>query len=179
MKKTLSLLLALVMCLSLCACGANEEQLTAQEQLTELENKLFNCLITITSKDFIEPHTIRVTEICDYKVRTTYDENDYRSGPDTIVVRLMAKKASGESTNFYYLICIEAGEKKTSDAQAWIELYSDPRWGDKEKKMEYKAVKNEYTNLGVSYSPETDASDLFDIARINSAIKEHWEQMGF
>ena len=187
MKKTISLLLALVLCLSLCACGGGNntvettvptEPPTAREQLTELEEKLFNNLIAITKDSFYEPSAVRVLEVCDYyegTTRTDPDEYDYSYGPDRVVVRLQGENRVGGTVNHYYLICLTGAENTSEYAKTMIAAFAR----NKEMRMHFKAEEGEYAEIGDYYEVKRDSSDIFDIGRINRALKEYWEEMGF
>lgn len=179
MKKIVSLILALVLCLSLSACGGGTttEPLTAREQLTDLEEKLFNHILAITKKYSVEPSSVRVLEVCDYHERSKYEATADESGPDTVVVCLQGENKVGGTVNDYVKICIKAGENKSEWGQIVIDLQSGSG-GDKEILMNYKAKEGEFVILD-SYKPKTDSSDLFNVGRINKALKEYWEEMGF
>lgn len=190
MKKVLSLILALVLCLSLCACGdgsanptttSSTEQstkpLSAIEQLTEKEHCLFDAIVKMTTKDFYEPSEIRVLEIGDYDERTKWDEDDYLYGPDTVVVRLQGENRVGGTLNHYYLVCTAAGENMTELGQSHIEY--ERLFGSKEKLLRYKGEVGDYAELSDTYRFEKSATDIFNIGRINKALKEYWEEMGF
>lgn len=190
MKKILSILLALVLCLPLCACGEKKD--TAREQLTDLERNLFDALIAISTKSFYEPAAVRVLEVCDYEERSQhlqdkdskygYIRHNYELnyGPDTVVVRLQGENKVGGTLNHYYLICVKAGENDSEDANYIIERYSNSsNTADRLKVMKYKAVFGEYVELGDEYTADENASHLFNIGRINKAIQEYWEEMGF
>ena len=193
MKKTLSLIVALILCLSLCACGGENNApetttttqpititLSAREQLTDLEEKLFNNLIAITKESFYEPAAVRVLEVCDYKERSKYETpefDDLLYGPDTIVVRLQGENRVDGTLNHYYLICLKAAENKDENIQELIKSYNF--LGHIDWRMRYSATEGEYIELSDSYSPEKDASGRFNIGQINKALKEYWEEMGF
>ena len=189
MKKALFLILALVLCISLCACGGGSDvppetttkPLTAREQLTDFEAKFFKILIDMTKESFYEPSAVRVLEVCDYNENTKYENDtsyyDSMYGPDTIVVRLQGENKAGGTLNHFYLICLKSAENKSEYAQSMISL--DIYFGDKEGRMRYKATEGEYVELSDYYSPKKDASDLISVARINKALKEYWEEMGF
>ena len=188
MKRAISLILAIMLCLCLCACGddtsettASANPPTAREELTDLEESLFSNLISITKDSFYEPAAVRVLEVYDYEERSKYENtnsHDILFGPDTVVVRLQGENKVGGTLNHYYLICIKSGENQSYYAQAMIKAFSG-YYGNKEARMRYKADAGEYVEIGDSYEAEKDASDQFNIGRINKAIKEYWEEMGF
>lgn len=188
MKKVISLILVFVLCLPLCACGGGSDvpetttkPLTAREQLTDFEAKLFNILIDMTKESFYEPSAVRVIEVCDYEERTKYendpDSYDLLFGPDTIVVRLQGENKAGGTINHFYLICLKSAENKSEFAQNQIKMSGFS--GNKKGRMQYKATEGEYAELSDYYSPKKDASNLISVARINKALKEYWEEMGF
>ena len=44
--------------------------------------------------------------------------------------------------------------------------------------MGYKAETGEYVNCGDYYEPKEEAEE-FDVGKINRALKEYWDEMGF
>lgn len=186
MKRTLSLALALILCLGLCACGGTVPeadtaasttapvQLTAKEQLTEKELALFDALVKMVTRDFYEPSAIRVLEVGDLDERTKWADNadakDMLYGPDSVVVRLQGENRVGGTLNNYYRVCITAAENMSEFAQSSIKGNTLFR---------YKGEVGDYVELENYEGIEEDASDMFDIGRINKALKEYWEDMGF
>lgn len=191
MKKTISLLLALVLCLSLCACGENSSAnndsssvsenstapLSARDQLTDLESRLFDALVKMVTDDFYEPSAVRVLEIGDFEERTKWDETSLIFGPDTVVVRLQGENRVGGTLNHYYRVCVTAAENMTEVAQQSIKTYS--LLGDRNRVLDYKGEVGDYAELSDYYSFEESTTDIFNIARINKALNEYWEEMGF
>lgn len=191
MKKAVSLILALVMCLSLCACGENSSAnndsssvsenstapLSARDQLTDLESRLFDALVKMVTDDFYEPSAVRVLEIGDFEERTKWDETSLIFGPDTVVVRLQGENRVGGTLNHYYRVCVTAAENMTEVAQQSIKTYS--LLGDRNRVLDYKGEVGDYAELSDYYSFEESATDIFNIARINKALNEYWEEMGF
>lgn len=182
MKRALFLVLALVMCLTLCSCSKEEEnedavlentQSSAIEQLTDLEKKLFDNLISIVSADFYDPSAVRVLEICNYK-------NDVPTLPHTIAVRLQGETITGGTVNNYFLICMKSGEASDADEvlENWASLYDTSHPMYKEQRLINKATEGEYVQLRDDYKSYDDNSDIFNITNINNALKEHWENMG-
>ncbi len=188
MKKTLALLLALVMCLSLVACGgkadseANAEQnatpQSAIEQLTENERNLFDALVKMATDDFYNPPSVRVLEIGDLNEKVKWGE-EYPGlyGPDTVVVRLQADNRAGGTLNHYYRVCIVAAENMDENAQTLVKSYSI--LGDWERVLDFKGEVGDYVELKDNYSFEKSATDMFNIGNINKALAEYWEDMGF
>lgn len=180
MKKMISALLALVLCLSLCACGANNEPtapLSAKEQLTEKELSLFDALIKMTTKDFYEPAAIRILEVGDYEENMAWEEDSYIYGPDTVVVRLQGENRMGGTLNHYYLVCITAAENMTKTAQSTLEAWT--LLGKMEQILKHKGEVGDYAELSDGYQLEASADETFNIGRINKALAEYWEEMGF
>ena len=191
MKKALSLILALVLCLSLCACGENSSAnndsssvsenstapLSARDQLTDLESRLFDALVKMVTDDFYEPSAVRVLEIGDFEERTKWDETSLIFGPDTVVVRLQGENRVGGTLNHYYRVCVTAAENMTEVAQQSIKTYS--LLGDRNRVLDYKGEVGDYAELSDYYSFEESTTDIFNIARINKALNEYWEEMGF
>ena len=191
MKKAVSLILALVMCLSLCACGENSSAnndsssvpenstapLSARDQLTDLESRLFDALVKMVTDDFYEPSAVRVLEIGDFEERTKWDETSLIFGPDTFVVRLQGENRVGGTLNHYYRVCVTAAENMTEVAQQSIKTYS--LLGDRNSVLDYKGEVGDYAELSDYYSFEESTTDIFNIARINKALNEYWEEMGF
>ena len=199
MKKALSLILALVLCLSLCACGGGNstgnntepntepntelstEQsttpLSARDQLTELESRLFDALVKMVTDDFYEPSAVRVLEIGDFEERTKWDETSLLFGPDTVVVRLQGENRVGGTLNHYYRVCVTAAENMAETAHQSIKTYS--LLGDRNSVLDYKGEVGDYAELSDYYSFEESATDIFNIAHINKALNEYWEEMGF
>lgn len=178
MKKLIALLVTLVLCLSICACGTQSP--SAIEQLTEKEHGLFEALIKLTTEDFYEPSAVRVLELGDFREKTSYD-----LGPDTVVVRLQGENRVGGTLNHYYLVCTAAGEDPDQDS---IELTERILEYEKAVGMEYlesakmllsmKGEVGDYVELSDDYSFEK-LTNVFDIGRVNNALAEYWEEKGF
>lgn len=177
MKRIIALFMALVMCLTLCACGANNEATTARELLTEKERSLFDALIKMTTENFYEPAAIRILEVGDYEENTANKEDSILYGPDTVVVRLQGENRMGGTINHYYLVCITAAENMTDAGQSMIELRT--LLGDMEQLLDYKGDVGDYAELADSYKLEASAAELFNIGNINKALAEYWEEIGF
>lgn len=193
MKRTLSLALALILCLGLCACGGTAPeadtaasttapvQLTAKEQLTEKELALFDALVKMVTSDFYEPSAIRVLEVGDLDERTKWaddaDLKDMLYGPDSVVVRLQGENRVGGTLNNYYRVCITAAENMSESAQSSIK--NNTYLGFMDAVLRHKGEVGDYVELENYEGIEEDASDMFDIGRINKALKEYWEDMGF
>ena len=160
------------MCLSLCACSNSKAPATAIDQLTPLEKSLFDALIIMISSDFYEPSSARVLEIGDYEARTNEDPTTSLYGTDTVVVRLQAKNRMGGTLNHYFNICITAAENKTEYAQNLITYTQSAT-----TILKYKADVGDYVDYEY-YNIEKDASDIFNISRINEALREYWENIG-
>lgn len=193
MKKVLSLFLALVLCMSFSACNSNTpnastavstEPATAREQLTVLEEKLFTYLITILTDDFYDPAAARVLEICDYRERTKYENTEFHDslfGPDTVVIRIQGENKLTRSGDASLLVCLKSAENTSDSARSFINAMSlGSILGNDNKSsiMKYKATEGEYAVI-YSYDSDADASGTFDIGRINKALKEYWEELGF
>lgn len=197
MKKVLALLIAFVMLFGLAACGQGKPEPTAEEQLNENEKQLFDALIKITTDDFVEPSYVRVIELGDYEQRTKENETSSKYGPDTIFVHLQQKNDLGQPDSGYYIICLAGGENTSNDGQSRIEslerrmeinslsgaLGRDSNWKEenmhvKGELLEYKGEFAEYGTVFSTYEVKNDASDIFDVGKINRAIAEHWEALG-
>lgn len=195
MKKWMAILLTLAICLGLAACGEEPvatteptEPPTAREQLSAEEERLFSVLITITTEDFYEPSTVRVLEVYDYDDRTYWEEyedsNDevkrssyeHNYGPECVTVRLQAENRVGGTVNHYYRVCM-TGAENTSDF-AKEQLQDCWLYGRDVARMGYKAETGEYVNCGDYYEPKEEAEE-FDVGKINRALKEYWDEMGF
>ena len=201
MKKTISLLLALLLCLSLCACGSDQSQtsdanLTAREQLSAKEEALFSAIISFVSNDFNAPAEVRLLEVGDY------EENSAGNGEnpdwaDFVVVRLQGEHKLGGTLNNHYLVCVndtkcwnKADNKPMEFTTAWSDNWREKyeTTGSKEHweemigcllvSMRSGGVIGDYAEL-LDYSISADASDIFDVGKINKALAEYWEDMGF
>lgn len=203
MRKAITILLALLMVLSLMACGGGSQttpvteptQLpdatpeptpqSAIDALNENERLLFDALIKFTTSSFHNPSSVRVIEVGDYQDFTTFDKKSADYGTAIVVVRLQADNQAGGSINCNYVICIRAAETNDEANKARYELAVSAikRGNDVDantiKKMTYKAEFAEYGVLSDNYKIKRDASKKFGIANINKAIKEYWEDMGF
>lgn len=192
MKKVLLFVTALLMCMAFCACNGvdgdsttaiSTEPPTAREQLTEPEEKLFTYLIGIFTDDFYDPAAARILEICDYQERTKYENTEYHDslfGPDTVVVRIQGKSKLRSGEDVSLIICLKSAENKSDSARSFIQscsLASILGSDNKSSIMKYKATEGEYAVI-YSYNEEDDASDTFNISRINKALIEYWEEMG-
>lgn len=182
MKKWMAILLTLAICLGLAACGEEPvatteptEPPTAREQLSAEEERLFSALITVTTEDFFEPSAVRVLEVCDY--------SNTASRPELITVRLQGENRVGGTVNHYYRVCLTGQEEFSEDMQDQMLIWSFD-WlfnGDTYahlKHMEYKAETGEYEIYGDNYTTEKEAKE-FDVKKINRALKEYWDEMGF
>ena len=201
MKKIFSLILALVLCLSLCACGSDQSQtsdanLTAREQLSAKEEALFSAIISFVSNDFNAPAEVRLLEVGDY------EENSAGNGEnpdwaDFVVVRLQGENKLGGTLNNHYLVCVndtkcwnKADNKPMEFTTAWSDNWREKYevTGSKEHweemigcllvSMRSGGVIGDYAEL-LDYSISADASDIFDVGKINKALAEYWEDMGF
>lgn len=144
--------------------------LSAQEQLTEEERGLFESLVKMTTADFYEPAAIRVLEIGDYTKYTEYDENTVRYGPDVVVVRLQGENRAGGTLNKYYLVCAAEAINDVGDQNLYVIFGTS---------IGVTGKLGDYVELSKNYTIEKDATDVFNIGRINKALKEYWEDMGF
>ena len=196
MKKVISLLLALVLCLSLCACGDNSEAENVptvpveEDTLTELEQHLVDYIIKIALEEYSEPSAVRVLNIGDYRERSKneVDTSDY--GPDTVVVQLMGESTLTGNQNPCYRVCLTTTENKSKDAQESIEYDTtmlrvyiinggaiSSKNQTKDSIMRYKGVAGEYIELSSSHEI-AEPTDSFDIKRVNTALKEYWDNLG-
>lgn len=197
MKKTLSLILVLVMCLSLCACSneSSQEELTAREQLSEKEEALFTAIISFVPEYFYAPADVKLLEVGDYEENSS-GETENANWADFVVVRLQGQNRLGGTLNNHYLVCI-------NDTKCWNKVKAEPfefttilsdnprkryeATGSKDEwkkmidmlllSMRYGGVVGDYAEL-LDYSITTDASDIFNIGKINRALTEYWEDMG-
>lgn len=203
MKRTLALLLAFVMCFSLCACGndnsqeniTENEELTAREKLTEKEEALFSALISFVAEDFNAPSEVRLLEVGDYEENSTGDSEN-SDWADFVVVRLQGQNKLGGTLNNHYLVCVndtkcwnKADNKPMEFTTAWSDNWREKyeATGSKEHweemigcllvSMRSGGVIGDYAEL-LDYSITTDASDIFDVGKINKALAEYWEDMG-
>ena len=151
--------------------------MSARDQLTDLESRLFDALVKMVTDDFYEPSAVRVLEIGDFEERTKWDETSLIFGPDTVVVRLQGENRVGGTLNHYYRVCVTAAENMTEVAQQSIKTYS--LLGDRNRVLDYKGEVGDYAELSDYYSFEESTTDIFNIARINKALNEYWEEMGF
>ena len=129
--------------------------------------------------------------------------NDALMQPDLVIVRLQGENKAGGTLNHYYKVCIKGYEKtgelnqemidalekqiEISESLVAINDFLDESTSDdyeklmetKSELMEYKADVGDYVDLGDDYEVKEDASDTFDIGKINKALKEYWENLGF
>lgn len=192
MKKVFLLILTIIMCIPFCACSedaapvteatseATSEALTAREQLSDLEEQLFDHIISITTDTFYEPSAIRLLEIGDYMQRSTHDSTDVLYGPDTVVVRLQGENRVGGTLNHYYMICLTTAKNTTED-EIYVDQarYASILDGEDWRLFRYEGTAGDYDQLYDSYEIKTTCKDIFDIGNINKAIAEYWEDLGF
>lgn len=188
MKKAITIILILTMILSLAACGSRasnasstkaqaenatiptEKPVSARDSLNETEKQLFDALIEM-AKNFYEPSAVKVLEVGDYENNTKWEGTEYKTtGSDTVVVRLQGENRVGGTLNHYYRVCIKEGANL-------MERYSTLPLD--EFMLKYGGKFGEYVELEDSYKIKNDASGEFDIGKINRALKEYWEEMGF
>lgn len=199
MKKLVALILALLSLLSiigLSGCGNGMQQSktpptpepspTAREQLNEYETVLFDAIIKIEKEDFIEPSTVRVVELCDYQKNSIREENDKYFGPDTIVVRFQGD--NGYSGIPYYKVVVVGAENETEEGKKKIAELEELYPLGKDLIMDYKGRAGEYIKLNsIATQYISSPSDyerrkieeVFNVANINRALAEYWEEMGF
>lgn len=204
MKRLFALLLAFVMCFSLCACGEDNsqgeveetEELTAREKLTDKEEALFSAIISFVSEDFNAPSEVKLLEVGDYEENST-GNSENSDWSDFVVVRLQGQNKLGGALNNHYLVCV-------NDTKCWNKASNKPMefstaqsdfareryevTGSKEAwesminqlliSMRYGGVIGDYAEL-LDYSITADASNIFDIGKVNRALTEYWEDMGF
>jgi len=186
MKKIIIFTLTIMLILSICSCGNSGTQTStttaavtteasAQDQLSELENKLFKALIKMTKDHFYNPSTVRVLEIGSHFDRTTYDKNTTLYGPETVVVRLQGDNRAGGTLNHYYKVCITAAENTSADGKASIKDRAILGWDD--LLLDLKGEVGDYAEL--EDSTKVYSSNRFDVGKINKALKEYWDDMGF
>lgn len=181
MKRWLSGVLIVVMILSLSACGKAEEEKipTAKEQLSELETELFEAIVKMTTDSFYEPAAARVLKVGDYKNNTKWGVDDYLYGPDLVVVQMQGTNRLGGTRSIFLLLCIKNGENADKERIARLEVGAGFWQCDKEDLLRYKGTVGDNVELYDDYEIKEDASDLFDIGKINKALKEYWEEKGF
>jgi len=183
MKRIIAVFVMLCMCLALCACANEEAQPTetpaepterpTEPVITEKEQQLVNYLIDIVTDSFYEPSAVRVLEIGDHVDNTMWrDEGQPESlhefyGPETIVVRLQGENRIGGTLNHYYRICLTSAYNEDER-----ELFAH-------EVLRYRGEAGQCAQLSDSYEITENASDEYDIGRINNALKEHWEELGF
>ncbi len=197
MKNAILYILALACMLSilLCVCNSDGGETdttaapvtttppTAREQLTSHESDVFEALIKMITADFFEPSAVRILELGEYNTSKSVIgddgvEYDY-DVPHTVVVRLQGENRVGGTLNHYYRVCVVAGEGTTDEVKRRIREYE--KYGSwSEAILEYKADVGDYVNLGDTYElQESDKGVEYDIGRINKALAEYWEDMGF
>lgn len=184
MKNSILRILALasMLCILLCACNSDGGEtdttiakpvtttpLTAVEQLTSREKEVFDALVKVATSNFSAPASVRVLEIGDYDKNTWMNKQGEEDGPHTVVVRLQGEN----SANTYYRICTVAGEDKSDYGQS--QIFFGAMYGD--SYLTYKADVGDCEKLWDSYELVED--DEYDIGRINKALAEYWEDMGF
>lgn len=185
MKRWVSGILIVVIILSFSACGKVEAEKipTAKEQLSELETELFEAIIKMTTDSFYEPAAARVLNVGDYQSWAQHDADSYFYGcPDLVVVQMQGKNRLGGTLSIFCLLCIKDGECVSQSAKEDLDRYESLYEFDhdyKEILMTYKAVVGDNYELDDDYEIKKDASDLFDIGKINKALKEYWEEKGF
>ena len=188
MKKAISLLLALVLCLSLCACGDNSE--VEEDTLTELEQQLVDYIIKIALEEYSEPSAVRVLNIGDYRERSKNEVDSSNYGPDTVVVQLMGQSTLTGNQNPYYRVCLTTTENKSKEAQdsiasdtTMLRMYVfnggaiSSRNQKRDSIMRYSGEAGAYVELSSSHEIE-EPTESFSIKRVNTALKEYWENLG-
>ena len=105
MKKTLSLLLALVMCLSVCACGGEKDPVAEKEEMIVGEWLFDNGYTIIFNAD----HSGKMLAAEEYEIKWSYDEElDYYP----------CKMISGETSKTFE-ITYSISEDGTMSIYAW------------------------------------------------------------
>jgi hypothetical protein len=191
MKRTIAVLLTLLLVLSLTACGGGNQTApatpeptpqSAKDVLNENERLLFDAIIKFTSSEFHNPSSARVLEIGDYQDNTKYDKKSENYGTAIVVVRLQGDNQAGGTINCNYVVCIRAAEPENKASQARYELAISPLFPSDDKKIEKLRIKAEFAEfelLSDDYKIDKDASGIFSVSSINKAIKEYWDDMGF
>ena len=194
MKNSILRILALasMLCILLCACNSDGGETnttsvtttppTAREQLTSHESDVFEALIKMITADFFEPSAVRILELGEYTTSTFVFDDDTKVDydvPHTVVVRLQGENRVGGTLNHYYRVCVVAGEGTSDTAKEQIRYYEEYGWGS-EYILKYKADVGDYVNLGDTYELQESYRGVeYDIGRINKALAEYWEDMGF
>lgn len=100
MKKALSLLLALVMCLSLCACNTDQESKEAKEAYdTYLSGKSFESEGSVLSFDDDNQMTYYYENLVGDTFRYTYSVGDIENDGNTITFTVKQIAANTEKEN--------------------------------------------------------------------------------
>ena len=188
MKKAITILLALVMVLSLAACGGTKapeptpeptsaptptKEPTPIEALSSKEKLLFNAIIKFTKEDFYEPSKIRVLDVGDYTSRTS---SEY--GPDTVIVQLQGQTSLGSTATQYYIVVIKDGENKNMEEFQQHAYNAAVLSGDRYKALQYKGKVGDYGEAPDYYSIEKSATATFNVGKINKAIAQYWDDLG-
>ncbi len=207
MKKVAALLLVLSMAFALCACGSEadssvvpEPEKTSIEQLSEKERLLYDAVLDIVSDRFKEPSATRILEIGDCIDNSQKTGDDF--GTETVVVRFQGTDSENGTVNGYYLICTVAADNSENNSMYEIHklryesaqldvLLAKAKGTSVSQKtvdtmtkeasimMQYKAEYKEFLCLGSDYTFTNSPASGYDIGKINSALKEHWDELGF
>ncbi len=137
----------------------------AVDQLNSRQKGVFDAVIKMTKADFYNPSKIRILEIGDSEnVSLARAGEDYTKAKVLlyIVVRLQGENRAGGTLNHYYKIVY--GE---------AELPNLGRVSGSDRLGEYKELPDAY-----KISEELSSSSEWDLAPINKAIKEYWQELG-
>ncbi len=146
------------------------------EKLTSNEKGLFDAIIKMTKDTFYEPSAVRLLEVGDYKQNG--QAGSLNLGNSVVVIKLQGENRVGGTLNHYYCVVIKENEWSIGEVDAKDYANSLRITGDAKLALEIDGKVGDYVELDDRYSIEEDASDTFDIGRVNKALKEYWEDMG-
>ena len=189
MKKIYTIILLLSIIVSLLACGNSNQSTnnsqnsnsnnitdnqnsdttkqpepTAYEQLNYNEKLVFDTLI-ININNMNNPVSTKVLEVASHSYSEVENLDDYDSTRKIYYVRLMGQNASGGTITKWYEI-------------AYADYTTENLYGDSIEhiKGEIEPVESFYSDT--KYPMFSSNFYNADVAKINAALKEHWDNMG-
>lgn len=199
MKRIIALVLAAIFCsLTFCACSNENDStkkdpiaLSAREQLSKEEKKLYTYIMETIEEDFENPSAVRILDIGDL---TEY-------GPKIIKVKFQGQTTDDDLKNPIYQICLKTGfdeskkdyieirrdRVKARGSMALSQMlngkYYDSSSDDKKNNEDWAEIMIYEADEGDSLALfsgkiEKSQTDTYSIKLINEAIGEYWEEIG-
>lgn len=181
MKKILCVLFLLTMMFPV-FCGIAEE--SAIDKLDDFERNIFDSLL-IMLKDFKDPSSVRILELptlLDYSdSREKYLAGEEIDGrPDVVCVRLTGNNSFGGKDSPYFMLCCYTWneEPRTELGKSFVDLRTT-YGASMRKAFNYKGTAGDYYEVNEPLMEMRIIGVEKIIGRINRALKEYWEILGF